>query len=332
MDPSEMARLRYPFPSLMNPYAEALQEHTDRAWIDGEWAGIVPPEIAEGFKKVKTAYMTAFFFPSATWERLIPLGRMMLFSLYQDDVYERATPDLVRHLRQRTVAVARGEITPREAGVPLARAVAQIRTDALSFIPPTSVARWADDLDLYFQGLEAETRHLAAGTVPGIDEYMAMREKALMIHPFLALKEIETGTVLPEEIHDHPVIRRLKSLTVRITGWFNEFQSYDKDMRTGMGNVNLINVLAHHQRIRVDQAREEMFALHDRELDEFVRLQRSLPDFGSWTDAVAQHVHHFSFVISGWRGVDRHVHRYDPEYYPDQDALRATAGKEEDLT
>jgi Terpene synthase family 2, C-terminal metal binding len=325
LDARTYARLRYPFPTLVNPLAASIQEHTDRAWIDGEWAGFVSPAVAKKFKAVRTGYMTSYFFPMATWDRLVPVARMMLFSLYQDDIHEGADPDRLRRLRQRTIAVAHGEITARQADVMLAPQIEKIRHEALQFIPAESVARWAADLDLYFDGLIAESTHLHNGTYPTLEQYKIIREKALMIHPFLALKEIETGVVLPDEIHEHPAVRRLKSLAVRLPGWLNEFQSYDKDTNAGMGAVNLINVLANEYDISVADARERAFGIHDEELAEFVRLQAELPDFGEWHDAVTNHVHHLSFVISGWRGVDRVIHRYDPEDFVDPAQLRATA-------
>lgn len=325
MDAATYARLRYPFPTLVNPLAAAIQEHTDTAWIDGEWAGFVPGPVAQKFKTVRTGYMTSYFFPMATWEGLVPLARMMLFSLYQDDIYEGADPDRLRSLRRRTVAVAHGGMTAEQADVLLAPQIEKLRHEAAQLIPAESVARWAADLDLYFDGLIAEATHLRAGTYPALDEYKLIREKVLMIHPFLALKEIETGVVLPEEIHEHPVVRRLKSLTVRLPGWLNEFQSYDKDTESGMGTMNLINVLANEYHIPVAAARERAFAIHDEELAEFVRLQAELPDFGEWHDKVANHIHHFSFVISGWRGVDRVIRRYDREDFVDTTRLRAAA-------
>jgi hypothetical protein len=310
---------------LVNPLAAQIQEHTDRAWIDGEWAGFVSPAVAKKFKAVRTGYMTSYFFPMATWERLVPVARMMLFSLYQDDIYEGADPELLRRLRQRTIAVAEGRMTARQADVMLAPQIEKLRHEALRFIPEESVARWAADLDLYFDGLIAEATHLRDGTCPTLDEYKVIREKALMIHPFLALKEIETGVVLPREIHEHPVVRRLKSLAVRLPGWLNEFQSYDKDTSTGMGAVNLINVLANEYDISVADARERAFDIHGEELAEFVRLQADLPDFGEWHDKVTNHIHHLSFVVSGWRGVDRIIHRYDPADFVDTARLRGAA-------
>lgn len=325
MDANTYARLRYPFPTLVNPLAAAIQEHTDTEWIDGEWAGFVPLAVAEKFKAVRTGYMTSYFFPMATWERLVPLARMMLFSLYQDDIYEGADPDRLRWLRRCTVAVAEGTMTAQQTEAMLAPQIEKLRHEALRLIPAESVARWAADLDLYFDGLIAESTHLHNGTYPALDEYKIIREKALMIHPFLALKEIETGVVLPEEIHEHPVVRRLKSLTVRLPGWFNEFQSYDKDTNAGMGTMNLINVLAHEYHISVADARERAFGIHDEELAEFVRLQAELPEFGEWHDMVTNHIHHFSFVVSGWRGADRVIHRYDPEDFVDNARLRGAA-------
>ena len=54
--------------------------------------GSRPIPVAEEFKKTGTGYMTSYFFPMATWERLVPLARMMLFSLYQDDIYATSRP------------------------------------------------------------------------------------------------------------------------------------------------------------------------------------------------------------------------------------------------
>ncbi|MFE0063269.1 hypothetical protein [Streptomyces sp. NPDC059003] len=82
-----------------------------------------------------------------------------------------------------------------------------------------------------------------------------------------------------------------------------------------MGSVNLINVLAHEHDIDARPAWQRALALHDRELAEFVRLQSTLPDFGDLHDAVANHVHHLSFVILGWRGVDAYIQSYDRDSY-----------------
>jgi len=199
-----------------------------------------------------------------------------------------------------------------------------LRGELLRFLPVESVTRWADDLDLYFEGLEAETRHLLAGTTPEVAEYVSIRERALMLHPFFSLKEIETQVVLPDHVHYHPVIKRLKSLAVRIIGWFNEFQSYDKDIHTGMADLNLINIVQGGYEYSLNEAREWVFSLHERELAEFVHLQRNLPDFGEWNDAVANHVHHISFVISGWRSVDSLISRYDSDTYIDEELLKAS--------
>ena len=42
----------------------------------------------------------------------------------------------------------------------------------LKFLPAVSVARWASDLDLYFEGLIAETSLLETGAYPSLSEYM----------------------------------------------------------------------------------------------------------------------------------------------------------------
>jgi pentalenene oxygenase len=247
MEPQLWAWLRYPFPTLVNPHAARIQEHTNREWIDGEWRRFVPAAVAEKFKKARTGYMTSYFFPMATWERLVPLARMMLFSLYQDDIYERARSEQVRRLGERIVAVARGEITADQAGVMLAPQIQTLRTELLRLIPGESVDRWAAGLEMYFDGLIEETSLLETGAYPALAEYMLIREKALMIHPFIALKEVETQVVLPARVHDHPTIQRLTSLAVRITGWFNESSNRRISLRDHSPPV-LRNPAVNHRR------------------------------------------------------------------------------------
>lgn len=328
MDRQTLSRLRYPFPSLINPHARAMQDHTDRHWIDGDYQGLVPPGIADGFKKAGTAYMASCFFPSATWERLTPAARMMLFVVCQDDLYEHAEPAEVRRVGRATVEVAHGHKSANEAGVLLGGMIETLRKEMLEFVPPETVARWAGNLDDYFEGLERETGYLRSGETPTVAEYREIREKAMMIHAILDLTEVETGVVLPAEIHRHPVLRRLSGITVRVVSYFNEFQSYEKDMSSGTGNMNFINVIANEEGTGIDEARERLFAIHAGEVEEFRRLHLGLPDFGDSQDAVDNHVHHMSFIMSGWRKADSMIDRYQEHFYlKNQQQLAVSAAR-----
>lgn len=42
-------RLIYPTPDLISPYAAAIQEHTDKQWIDGELRSLLPEAARENY-------------------------------------------------------------------------------------------------------------------------------------------------------------------------------------------------------------------------------------------------------------------------------------------
>jgi len=80
---------------LKNPSADALQEITDHQWIDGEYLWIYEhnPELRKKYKKTKTAHIASHWFPTATFDRLKPICRLMLWTLYNDDLYEEGSPN-----------------------------------------------------------------------------------------------------------------------------------------------------------------------------------------------------------------------------------------------
>ncbi|MBB6174679.1 hypothetical protein HNR23_004739 [Nocardiopsis mwathae] len=135
MDTQLVKRSRYPFPTLVNEYASAIQEPTDRHWIDDDCRGLVASDIADGFKRSRTTYTPACFFPMATWERLLPLARVTLSPFHQDNIYERATPEQVRRICESTIAIDRGQHTPDEAGVILGGLIAVVRCKVRRFVP-----------------------------------------------------------------------------------------------------------------------------------------------------------------------------------------------------
>ncbi|MBP2616634.1 hypothetical protein [Chryseobacterium jejuense] len=77
-------QFRHPFPKLKNPNAEQLQQITENQWIDGEylWLYEQNPDLRKKYKKIKTAHIAAQWFPTAPLEKVKPICRLMLWTLY----------------------------------------------------------------------------------------------------------------------------------------------------------------------------------------------------------------------------------------------------------
>jgi hypothetical protein len=314
-----LSMFHYPFPTLKNPFAGTLQEITDNEWIDGEylWLYEKNPDLRKKYKKTKTAHIAAQWFPTASLERFKPICRLMLWTLYNDDLYEESEPDNIGYVHTRSIAVLNGEISAAASGIPLGAMLASLRQELLQFIPQESVSRFTQMISRYFSGLETELKYKKNKTYPSVTECIALREDSICLYPFLQLTELETGIILPPEIHDHPVIRRLQTLACHLVTFFNEVQSVIKDEATDSIYYNIVKVIQHERQMSLKEACLEDLRLHNEDLKEFVELQASLPDFGIWQDAVINWVHYMSMVLSGWKNISTKLDRYNATEFPD---------------
>lgn len=324
MTTNMLSMFHYPFPTLKNPFAATLQDITDNQWIDGEYLSLYKdnPDTRHKYKKTKTAHIASQWFPTASAERLRPLCRLMLWTLYNDDLYEESTPEKIGYVHQRSVAILNGEIDAAEAAIPLGDMLASLRLELSQFIPPASINRFTKMISRYFSGLKVELIYKKNKVFPTIAECIALREDSICLYPFLQLTEVETGIILPPEIHDHPVIQRLQALACHLVTYFNEVQSVTKDEATDSIYYNIVKVIQHEYNISLEEACLEDLRLHNEDLKEFVALQYSLPDFGIWQDAVVNWIHYMSMVLSGWKNISSKLDRYNGMEFPNAAELR----------
>lgn len=308
-----LSQFHYPFPMLKNPSAEALQELTDHQWIDGEylWLYKDDPDTRYKYKKTKTAHIASQWFPTASPERLKPICRFMLWTLYNDDKYEEGTPEEIRMVHEQSIAVLKGILSVEDAQIPLAGLLASLRAELLQFISEESFLHFTTALSRYFKGLEQELVYKHRKIFPSVEECIAIREDSLCLFPFLELADVETKLPLPAEIYGHPVILRLKALASRMMVYYNEVQSVIKDEATDSIYYNVVKAIQYNRNISLEEACLEDLRIHNEALEEFLYLQNSLPDFGEWQDAVVNRIHYISMTLSGWKNVSAKMERYN---------------------
>lgn len=311
-------KFRYPFPVLNNPLASQLQEITDDQWIDGEYLSVYKdnPELRKKYKKTKTAHIAAHFFPTASEERFKPICRLMLWAFLNDDLYEESDAGTIEYVRTQSIAILNGEIKASQSTIPLGEILASVRQELLELIPQEFMLRLSQMINRYFIGLEKELMYKKSKKFPTIAECIAFRENTVCLYPFLQLITVDLEVVFPSEIHEHPVIQRLQALTCRMSIFFNEVQSVVKDEATESIYYNTVKVIQNEHRISLEEACVEALRLHDDALEEFIRLQASLPDFGIWHDAVVNWVHHMSLTLSGWKSISANLNRYKGTEFP----------------
>jgi len=316
-------RFNYPFPDLINPFADALQNVTDHQWIDGELKDLIPASTRDKYKRTKTGFMSARWWPKTkSFDRLRPLGRFMLWSMYNDDMYEVATLDEVKNAQNLSIAILKGQITADKAQIPLGYQLQSIRDGFLNFIPSSSVDRFANTLNEYFDGLQMEVLYKQNKVFPSVGNLLNIRVRILMICAFIETIEIQNEVTLPDYIYSHPVIKRMYDLTTRIIGYFNDVQSLLKDEESGDVYFNIVKVLQHHYGLSKEDALEETIRLHDMDLKEFHKLQSSLPDFGEWNNAVTELIEGMGYFMKGWQSVSLlETERYGVDGFPQMEEI-----------
>jgi hypothetical protein len=251
----------------------------------------------------------------------------MLWTLYNDDLYEESEVEDIGHVHAQSIAILNGEISAADSGIPLGAMLATLRQELLQFIPQESISRFTKMISRYFIGLETELKYKKNKTYPSVEECIALRENSICLYPFLQLTEVETGIILPPEIHEHPVILRLQKLACHLVTFFNEVQSVIKDEATDSIYYNIVKVIQHEKQMSLKEACLEDLRLHNNDLKEFIDIQASLPDFGIWHDAVVNWVHYMSMVLSGWKNISTKLDRYNAMEFPGVLELREKLNK-----
>ncbi|UMQ41809.1 terpene synthase family protein [Chryseobacterium sp. Y16C] len=111
--------------------------------------------------------------------------------------------------------ILNGKINTEEVTIPLGTMLFSLRQELLQFIPEESISRFTQMINRYFIGLAKGVNNKKNKKFPTITKCIALREDSICLYPFLQLTEVETDVILPQEIHDHPVIRRLQALACR---------------------------------------------------------------------------------------------------------------------
>lgn len=90
---------------------------------------------------------------------------------------------------------------------------------------------------------------------------------------------------IPDDVFDHPFIKRIYALSSLMIGIHNDIISLPKELSLEGDTMNLIKVLQQEKKISLTQAYTEALELHYIYLEEFLLLQKNLPSFDNYQDS-----------------------------------------------
>ncbi|REC63067.1 hypothetical protein DRF65_07515 [Chryseobacterium pennae] len=287
----------YPWPNLMNPHVEQMGKDMD-AWIDNDYTFLTELQKIR-YKKMRLHACTACMWPHLTYEQAVPCNRFMLQYVVLDDQVEDSLPEEVEYLRTRCTAILRGDQPTSEENA-LYQHMALIRDEFKAFMPEVWVERFIESFYITIRyGIELEHPYKTANRPPSLALFQVLREYSVLMFPYLTFGEIESGLILPPHILEHPVVKRMITLLVRIIAWQNDIHSLPKELAKGTEIFNLIFVLQQENQLSLQEASAEALRIHNKDLEELLALQNEYREFGEYQEHVDQFIYYSGIGIQG---------------------------------
>lgn len=291
--------IQYPFPSRINPLVTAAHEHTTN-WVYS-YDLLKTNEAKARFAKAKFAWLAARAFPDADLHELCIIADFNTWLFMLDDQCDEAQTgkksvylksiisglmDILRY--NQSVSLTKGGA--------LAAALSNIWDRMRAISRPAWRIRFIRSMEEYFSSCLWEADNRAAGQVPSVADYIAMRPYTGALFADVEAIEIIEKVYLPDHILQQSTIKRMVLACNNIVCWSNDLFSCYKESQQGDVH-NLVLVLAHEQNLDLQEAIDETIRMHNEEVALFVALEKQLPMFHTSLDAA---VERYISVLRSW--------------------------------
>jgi hypothetical protein len=279
--------IQYPFPSRINSLVTAAHEHTSN-WVKS-YELLKTQEAKARFAKAKFAWLAARAFPDAGFEELCIIADFNTWLFMLDDQCDEAEMGKKALYLKSIVAglmdiLRYNQVVNLEEGGSLAAALSSIWERMRAISRPAWRIRFIRSMEDYFSSCLWEADNRAAGKVPTVVDYVAMRPYTGALFADVEAIEIIEKVYLPEEILQHETVKRMVLACNNIVCWSNDLFSCYKESQQGDVH-NLALVLAHERNLDLQEAIDETGRMHNEEVALFVALEKQLPSFGAALDA-----------------------------------------------
>ncbi|KAJ6522663.1 isoprenoid synthase domain-containing protein [Mycena vulgaris] len=159
--------------------------------------------------------------------------------------------------------------------------------------------RFMEALNLFFQSVNDQAQDRLSGAIPTLEQYILLRRDTSGCRPCWALIEYANNLDIPDEVHEHPVIRGLSDAAADLAGWSNDLFSYNVERSRG-DTHNMIVVAMHHHNLDLFSAAEFVGDMCRQAIEKFNVLRKEVPSWGGKVDQdVAQYVQGLADWIVG---------------------------------
>lgn len=285
-----------PFASALHPEVELIQARSV-LWardlgLVGEGAGL------DRLRRSRIAWLAARAYPRGDVRTLqIAADWTTLFCLLDDHI-ERL-PGAAAVAEELAALTARLE-SGASAGddTPMRRAVLDLRERLLAE-GAEHLRRFQARVRELFAAFVAEAAERSAGRIPDPDGYVPMREVTVGLHVEFVIGELIAEVGLSPIARRHPLRVALARAASNIVGWANDIYTHEKEIQQGEVH-NLVFVLAKAEDLALAEALARAVEMHDREVEEFVALVRTVEVDGRIADADRDALRRYAAMMTAW--------------------------------
>lgn len=314
----------YPFPDFVSPHIEELVAEYYQ-WIDID-CRFESKNARDRHKRHRLSDLAARGFPWLTLGELRPVARFTAFFAILDDFMDKSSRDELGHVKEKVSAILTGQDSS-EPDQGLYRQVYLIRQEALACgMPQHLYQQWVDSILAMMMGYGDEKQHNAAGKPAPLPIFQSIRRQTsggICFAKYLCMQK--NYRFLPDQVLLDPSILRMHELMGSLIGYHNDFISLPKELARKGDVVNLIITVQHEFGLSLKDACREALRIHDEDLEEFIRLQNALPDFGPSQRLAQEYARDLGIMLQGvysWH--TKSTGRYVPGAYVEPEHEKKT--------
>ncbi|WP_251064027.1 hypothetical protein [Streptomyces sp. ISL-44] len=161
---------------------------------------------------------------------------------------------------------------------PMTRALLDLVGRTHAMLTPYELRRFVEGTRDWLLGAAWRAAQAEAGTMPGLNDFVAMGPLANGTRFSLTWSDVARGDRLPADVLCSPALTALTDAAGFVVSADNDLFSYDKDDHLEPREVNLVNVLAQQENCSPAEAVPLAVALRDRVMVLFVRLRAQLDE------------------------------------------------------
>lgn len=280
----------WPWPRQLNRrYAEA--KAASDAWITT--FGAFSPKVQQVFTKCDFSLLASLAYPMASAPQLRAACDMMQLCWVFDEYSDREGEDAIRYM---AAAIMKGIRHPDiQQNSILGEIARQFGGRAATVLSPTNLERFIQSFQDYTNAIVQRAHDRDHALVRDVDEYFRIRRETIGMRPAFAFLMFDTS--VPDDVMNHPTLRRLHTLACDMVILGNDLFSYNKEQANGTDGHNILTIVRVQRGWSLQRALQWLETTHENMVRDFLATKTEVPSFGSTNDAA---VRQFIDGIANW--------------------------------